>query len=317
MIKPTLKQQLFINIVELLLRILPHKYIPKQNANSFFIKVIKWIQLDSVETIVTVPSSLLKGTRFELRLKNVIDVSYWLGNYEHAIQSVLSQIFKSGMIVYDIGSYIGYYSLLFARLGASTVFSFEPDVHNRNCLKRNIELNNANSRIIIVPFAVGEKTGEQLFAGGCTGFSHLVPQDSATDTADAEAAQVYMNYIENRSEIQAMRDLVRASKVGVVRLDDFVYKQKHPAPDLIKIDVEGYEVMVLKGAEKILREKRPWVICEEHTGNPQQIGRIFAHNDYLLFELKGGISHFLACPREEKLPERLLRKQLNQIHVTV
>lgn len=166
MIKPTLKQQLFINTAELLLRMLPHKYILKQNENSFFIKLIKRIQLDSVETIVTVPSGLLRGTRFELRLKNVIDVSYWLGNYEYAIQSVLSQIFKTGMIVYDIGSYIGYYSLLFARLGASTVFSFDPDVYNQKCLKRNIELNNANSRIIIVPFAVGDTTGQQNFVGG-------------------------------------------------------------------------------------------------------------------------------------------------------
>jgi hypothetical protein len=59
---------------------------------------------------------------------------------------------------------------------------------------------------------------------------------------------------------------VGASTTGdTVALDDWVYVQGRPAPALIKIDVEGAEMVVLQGADRILRELRPNLLIETHS----------------------------------------------------
>jgi FkbM family methyltransferase len=58
---------------------------------------------------------------------------------------------------------------------------------------------------------------------------------------------------------QAAAGTPRAS----VALDDFI--KTNPPPDAIKCDVEGAEVEVFRGAETLLKEHRPWIICETHS----------------------------------------------------
>ena len=48
----------------------------------------------------------------------------------------------------------------------------------------------------------------------------------------------------------------------IVRLDDYVQENGIPAPDWIKIDIEGMELPALRGAEQILRSSHPTIICE-------------------------------------------------------
>jgi len=76
-------------------------------------------------------------------------------------------------------------------------------------------------------------------------------------------------------------------RVEAVTLDRFVYEQGHPAPDLIKIDVEGYEAGVIGGAERLLAEAKPVFVCEMH--NAQACGdfmRIAQKHGYLFYDIE-------------------------------
>ncbi len=82
--------------------------------------------------------------------------------------------------------------------------------------------------------------------------------------------------------------------MSAVSLDDYTLSQ--PSPDFLKCDVEGAEVEVFRGAERLLKEKRPGIICEMHSEENHQI---------LLEEFSGlgyackpcGTNHILALPQ--------------------
>ena len=55
-----------------------------------------------------------------------------------------------------------------------------------------------------------------------------------------------------------------AIEVPGISLDDFIYRDGHPAPQVIKMDIEGGEVLALKGMARILDEARPLILLELH-----------------------------------------------------
>jgi hypothetical protein len=63
--------------------------------------------------------------------------------------------------------------------------------------------------------------------------------------------------------------------VSAVRLDDLVFSEGHPAPRLMKMDVEGAEWEALQGARRLLTEVQPKLLCEAH--DPAQMGQIRAY----------------------------------------
>jgi len=141
-------------------------------------------------------------------------------------------------VFYDVGAGFGFYSSLAARLGAQ-VFAFEPDEENAKSLSRQAELNALTPRIEIVKLAV-------LSTSGVTRFEPA-PQERGHGNGQ----------LSERCE--------QAITVQCTSLDDFT--GVNPLPDLIKIDVEGAESEVLKGAEALFNRCRPSVICEVHDAS--------------------------------------------------
>ena len=118
----------------------------------------------------------------------------------------------------DVGANIGAYSILAAgQIGCNTL-SFEPSIQNHKLLKSNIQLNNLKNIIKTYNYALGEidKVSNIRYKGT-------------------------MTYIIND-------DIMNSQKVLIKKLDDFT-----DYGELIKIDVEGYEEFVLKGATKVLK----------------------------------------------------------------
>ena len=60
-------------------------------------------------------------------------------------------------VLYDIGANIGIYSVYYAKKFNSTVYSFEPQFMNLNLIAKNIQINNINKNVIIMPFPVFNK----------------------------------------------------------------------------------------------------------------------------------------------------------------
>ena len=167
--------------------------------------------------------------------------SYIQGEAEPAVQSILAERLRPGMVFYDLGANIGLFTLLAARrVGASgKVLSFEPDPEISVRLRRNIE-RNGYGNVTVMEMGVWSASGQINFV-----------------TADRSSPD------RGIGKFVAGENAPPGKPTRCVSLDDFMLSA--PTPDAIKCDVEGAEVEVFRGAEKLLCAHRPWIICEMHS----------------------------------------------------
>lgn len=177
-----------------------------------------------------------KGLVFELNPR--WETAAWEGCYEQAAQECLQEQLNAGCVFYDVGANFGFYSLLAARQGAQ-VFAFEPDVQIAESLERHARLNSLNARIEIIRAAVYS-------------FSGSIALDPANCQRGHGNAHLVGTLATSRSSVSVL----------CMTLDDFA--REHAAPDVVKIDVEGAESEVLRGAERVFAESRPQLLCEVH-----------------------------------------------------
>jgi FkbM family methyltransferase len=158
----------------------------------------------------------------------------WLGTYEFAKQQRVAAAVKPGDVFFDVGAHVGFYSLLASSLVGETgrVFAFEPFPRNLGFLEKHLQLNGA-SNTTVFKAAVSDRPGELRFREG---EGHSMGQIHAEGT------------------------LV----VPCVSLDDLYTQNAIPLPNVLKIDVEGAEAHVLRGAENILRRSQPTIFLATH-----------------------------------------------------
>lgn len=227
---------------------------------------------------VIVAGGELAGAKLLLDMQTEKD--YWLGTYEMNLQQAIQDWAQPGMVAYDVGANIGYVSLLLAkRVGEKgQLFSFEPLPRNQERLQNNVALN-SNVNVKLIPKAVADKAGEATFlvhASGGMGKLH----GSVGKNAEYE----------NKMEVET------------ISLDDFVYKEKNTAPNLIKIDIEGGEVLALKGMPRLLLKAKPTLLIELH-------GREAAHAAWTILREASYSLHFMRAGYQEiASPEDLSRK---------
>jgi FkbM family methyltransferase len=131
---------------------------------------------------------------------------------------------------FDIGANVGLYSILFAR-NSKRVYSFEPLPRNVSWLERTLAANGLQN-VTLVPAAVSDEVGMQQFRQG---------------------ANCAIGSIAENGTILILS----------VTLDAIVQKTGH-SPDLLKIDVEGHELKVLKGGANTLRRRKPHILLSTH-----------------------------------------------------
>lgn len=155
------------------------------------------------------------------------------GTFAGEVQDRFVELVRPGMTVYDIGAHVGFFTLLGARLvGASgAVVAFEPYEPAVRQLRRHAELNRCDN-VRIVEAAVGAQDGEVAFAAGAHSSTGRVHRDGTTT-------------------------------VALLSLDSAV-AEGLPAPDLVKIDIEGAEADALEGATNVLRAHAPIVVLATH-----------------------------------------------------
>ncbi len=192
----------------------------------------------STTKVLRVKEGLAKGISFELNPR--WETGLWRGGYEPEAEQIMQQYFKPGAIFYDVGGGVGFYTLVAARLGDHTVFTIEPDPKNFATIQRHAEMNHLESKMNLVPLAAYSRTGTLL----------LEPSGRERGQPPATTRDVF-------STGQPLRE------VGCTTLDDFA--RKNPAPDLVKIDVEGCEADVFEGSEWLMKETRAAILCEVHT----------------------------------------------------
>ena len=189
----------------------------------------------------TINAGPAKGLRYPIELPQ--DKNIWTGTYEPEFAAEVVSRITPGAVCYDIGGFRGFFSGVMACRGASEVFVFEPFPSNCNQISRMTALN-PDLRIELVRSAVADTNGNVAF--------EVMPEasmgklsESRFDSGGADAAETIT--------------------VPQLCLDDFIFEQNKPAPDLLKIDVEGAEASVLRGAQRMLKEHNPVLLIEVHS----------------------------------------------------
>jgi FkbM family methyltransferase len=191
----------------------------------------------------------------------------------------LAEQLRKGGSFYDVGGHIGFISLIAARLvgKSGAVFTFEPDPENAGRIGEQVLRNGFFTQISVFPLAVWSRSGTFRFQRAAELSSH---NQGAVVGAGSEAADS------------------GTIEVNALSLDEFA--ESHRSPTLVKIDVEGGEVEVLRGAEQLLSKARPTLICEVHDrGSTEFIEAHLAEKQYSLRWLtreSGFPRHLLAEP---------------------
>ncbi|RMH72115.1 MAG: FkbM family methyltransferase [Gemmatimonadetes bacterium] len=197
----------------------------------------------------TIQFGPLKGASFQGGL------ACTLGIYEIAIQEVIRAQLRPADIFYDIGANYGYISLLASTLvgDRGAVYAFEPLPENIQRIEQVLSANQVQN-CHVVSVAISDQTGTALL--------HFNTDSRATPSLTRDTANL---------------DSV---EVATETLDHFI--QDHPLPHLIKLDVEGAESMVLKGAAHLLsRPDAPtWVIEIHDEDNDRKVTDILELNQY-------------------------------------
>jgi len=224
---------------------------------------------------VAIAGGILEGMHMALDLQSEKD--YWLGTYEADLQAAARHFIQPGMTVYDVGANIGYISLMAARLNGpdGNVFSFEALPANLERLEQNRALNQLEQRIRIQPAAVVAGSGPVTFF-----MHHSGAMGKAQGSAGRE--EQYQQKIE----------------VNGLALDDFVYRQSQPLPNLVKMDIEGGEGMALAGMARILKEAPPIFLIELHGEQAaRSVWEQLSANGYSLHEMRHGYARIAALDR--------------------
>ncbi len=190
---------------------------------------------------------------------------------------MISRLVPQGGIVFDVGAHAGQFTKLFARyVGAGQVYAFEPGSYARAILRTVVALRRL-SNVAIMPIALGSNTAAVTLtmprkASGAFGFglAHLGPPELRWDEVAEETV------------MQSTLDSV----VAALALDRL---------DFIKVDIEGWELHLLRGAKETIRRFRPRLLIElapDHLARAgDRVDDLFAflaERDYRAFEYVAG-----------------------------
>jgi FkbM family methyltransferase len=191
--------------------------------------------------------------------------------YEDLQSKIMHKLFEASRNFSDIGANMGFYSLYASKLSPTiSVFAFEPNSAIRNILKENIDGNFLKDRITIIPTALGNSNlkNQKMFIPKFTGtgggsFKNLHPEEQ-NEVIDG---------------------------IEVMMLDTYAEDNDYKV-DMMKIDVEGFEMSVIEGAEKVIARFQPTIVIEllrkwmkpfGHT--PQDVLNYLSKLGYLCFEI--------------------------------
>jgi FkbM family methyltransferase len=187
---------------------------------------------------------------------SIADILFYKDRYaEDADIKVFLNLVVSAKTVFDIGANTGLYTVIGGKHAEhSSFYSFEPHPANFNRLQKNVELNDLKN-VTLVQKAIGDKDSYIDF--------YVPKTEGIIDTSSA---------LKDFSETTYGGTISwKPVKVAQTSLDNFVALNSIHQLDLIKIDVEGYEVVVFEGARKTIEKFKPVIICEIFLSEEKRI----------------------------------------------
>lgn len=169
------------------------------------------------------------------------------GHYEPITTRILMEAARDGAVILDVGAHIGVHTVHMALVGGR-VIAVEPDRFNLSLLLANLQLNKVNARVI--PAAACAKSGKTMLYRSASSASHSL----SAEWAERRGGGVLGH-----------------TEVPCIALDEVV-----DSVDVIKIDVEGAEFEVLRGAQELL--KQAGMVIIETTPDSPSVKLLRKHN---------------------------------------
>jgi len=188
---------------------------------------------------------------------------YWSGLEGHEPETIKTylSLLEGSKVVLDVGASTGLFSLL-AAAGCSNrkVYAFEPAPETFQYLTTNLEKN---------------------------GLGNVTPVRGCLLDFDGETP-LYLNHSAalpfSTSSIEGYRDTKLTVTAKAMMIDSYAETHNLPAIDLIKIDCEGLDHLVLKGAKNVLKRDQPVIICEVlHEDTDRLLNEVLEGSGYRYF----------------------------------
>lgn len=200
---------------------------------------------------------------------------YWNGyeNYEYV--QLFEEIAPKVRVFLDIGSNIGFYSLIYASKNKQgKAYAFEPSPGPFHYLNQNIKLNNFSSQIEPVKLALTNEKGKTKFVAA------NVPKYDYLDFATLGGSGHISGARQDTSKV--------TFEVFTNRLDDYVAENNIKNIDFIKLDTEETEHLILQTGLQMLSKNKPIVVCEIFSNHVAvALNEIFIPLGYQIFKSKG------------------------------
>lgn len=205
------------------------------------------------------------------------------GAFDQDLISIAERFLNASSRVWDIGANVGVFTFASASIASEgTVVAVEADIWLASVLRKSARLKAYEGvDIRIVPLAVSNADSVATF---------LIAQRGRASNALESAG--------GRSQMGGTRE---KQYVPTLKLDSLL--QTMPAPEFVKIDVEGAESMVIEGAEKILREIRPIFYIEIGESTADSVFGIFHQNNYQAYAPDGRALQARAGPNTFFIPK--------------
>lgn len=205
----------------------------------------------------------------------------YCGLHEFEDMAFLLHFLREDDLFVDVGANIGSYTILAsAEIGARTI-AMEPVPETYKNLLRNISLNNIDRKVKALNIGVGSSKGVLRFSNSFDTGNHVVADES-----------------------------VEFVSVDVDSLDSVLANE---CPALLKIDVEGFETEVLKGAEHVLKAECLLAVIIELNGAGKRYG--FDDNDVHLKLTESGFKTYKYLPFERKIIEAERNIEHNTLYI--
>jgi FkbM family methyltransferase len=218
------------------------------------------------------------GTFLEGRLDDWMIVWTFMRRHEADAPFLRSlQFVRPGDVVFDVGANVGIWSMLAAKRAPSArVHAFEPVPELAERLRQHVALNDARG-IVIHPWACGAENGSLPF------FARYAENTGASSLARTSATEV---------EIE----------VAVMTLDSYIATGRIERVDVMKVDVEGAEMLVFRGAHGLLSsEAAPMIffevndaLCASFSTSGRDVKQLLADRGYGIFRWRD--SSFVRVP---------------------
>jgi FkbM family methyltransferase len=207
---------------------------------------------------------LSHNLKIKLFKNSILAKCIYIG-FEQDEISFLNRFLRSGDVFFDIGSNIGLFSLHASVIVGESgkIIAFEPTPDSFKKLVENIELNNIKN-ILPVNIGLSDKKG----------FLELNISGNGYDAWNSFANLNDNYYIEKRA-------------VEVLTLDDFIAQNNISKINLIKLDVEGWELFVIRGGENYIKNAKDLVLLIEFTEENAFAAGYYVHEIYDLLKSWG------------------------------